>query len=171
MELIHALYQGSPVGLSQTRFLCGACLLISEWRREKRREASRRSTQRASCYSNMGKQNNIITREMLILAIWFIEQKVIIFRCRINIRDEPARSWRSLTAYFSNMLRNTILKLLQNIATSLKIVVSNSHKDFFISSKCIAFFCEDGFFATLHTYLRIAHEPLNIFEIWLSHVK
>jgi len=65
--------------------------IISERRRETRREASRRSTQRASCDSHMGKPDNVITREILILAIWFIEQKVILFRCRTNIRDEPAR--------------------------------------------------------------------------------
>ena len=41
--------------------------------------------------SHMGKQNNIITREILIIAMWFIEQKVIIFRCRTDARDEPAR--------------------------------------------------------------------------------
>ena len=44
----------------------------------------------ASCYSHMGKQKNIITRTIVILAMWFIEQKAIIFRCRTNIRDEPA---------------------------------------------------------------------------------
>ena len=65
--------------------------VISERRTETRRETSRRSTQRASCYSQMGKQNNVITQEILILAIWFIEQKTIIFRCRTDIRDEPAR--------------------------------------------------------------------------------
>ena len=65
--------------------------VISERRTETRRETSRRSTQRASCYSQMGKQNNIITREILFLAMWFIDQKVIIFRCRTNIRDEPAQ--------------------------------------------------------------------------------
>ena len=53
--------------------------LISERRRERRREASRRSTQGASCHSHMGKQNNIITREILILAMWFMEQKLIFF--------------------------------------------------------------------------------------------
>ena len=36
------------------------------------------------------KKNNIITREILILAMWFTEQKVILFRCRANIRNEPA---------------------------------------------------------------------------------
>ena len=51
----------------------------------------RRETQRASCHSHMGKQDNIITREILILAMWCIEQKVILFRCRTDIRDEPAR--------------------------------------------------------------------------------
>ena len=64
---------------------------ISERRREAQREASRRSTQRASCHSHMGKQNNIITREILILAMWFIEQKFILFRCRIDIRNEQDR--------------------------------------------------------------------------------
>ena len=46
--------------------------IIGEWRRETRRETSRRSMQRASFFSLMGKQNNIITREILILAMWFI---------------------------------------------------------------------------------------------------
>ena len=66
-------------------------LFISERRRGRRREASRRSTQRASCHSHTGKQNNIITRETLILAMWCIEQKVILFRSRTDIRDELAR--------------------------------------------------------------------------------
>ena len=47
-------------------------------------------TQRASCNSHMGKQNNI-TREILMLAMWFMKQKVILFRCRTNICDDPAR--------------------------------------------------------------------------------
>ena len=42
-------------------------IIISERRRETRHEASRRSTQRAFFHSHMGKQNNIITRETLIL--------------------------------------------------------------------------------------------------------
>ena len=65
--------------------------VISERRRETLREASRRSTQRASCYSHMGKQNNIITRELLSLAMWLIRQKFIPFWCRTVIRDTPAR--------------------------------------------------------------------------------
>ena len=64
----------------------------SERRGETRRESSIRSTHRASYYSHMGKQNNIIIREILISALWFKEKKVIKFRCRTNIRDEPARS-------------------------------------------------------------------------------
>ena len=40
----------------------------------------------------MGKQNNIITREIKILVMGFIEQKIINFRCRIDVRDEPARN-------------------------------------------------------------------------------
>ena len=39
----------------------------------------------------MGKQNNIITREILILAMWFREQNVILFRCGTDIRDELAQ--------------------------------------------------------------------------------
>ena len=65
--------------------------MISERRRETLREALRRSPQRASCYNHMGKQNNIITGEIMILAMWFMEQKIILFRFRIDIRDEPAR--------------------------------------------------------------------------------
>ena len=65
--------------------------IVSERRREKRCEASRRSTQRASCYSHMGQQNNKMAREILMSAMWFIERKVILFRCRTDIRDEPAR--------------------------------------------------------------------------------
>ena len=111
------------------------CIIISERKRETRREASRRSTQRASCYSHMGKQNNIINHEILILAIWFMEQKVIIFWCRTDIHDEPAwpepaRSWRSLTAYFSNLLKFTSFKFSHNKVTSLKIVVSNFYRTY-----------------------------------------
>ena len=51
----------------------------------------REETQSASFYSHMGKQNNIKIREILILAMWFIEQRVILVRCRTNIRDEPTR--------------------------------------------------------------------------------
>ena len=43
------------------------------------RKASRRSTQKASFYSYMGKQNNIITRKILILVMWFIEKKKNLF--------------------------------------------------------------------------------------------
>ena len=64
---------------------------ISVLRRETRREASPRSTQRASCHSHVGKQNNIITRAILISAMRFIEQKVILFRCRTDNLDELAR--------------------------------------------------------------------------------
>ena len=84
------------------------------------RKASRRSTQKASFYSYMGKQNNIITRKILILVMWFIEKKKeFISRCRINIRGEPARPWRFSTAYFSNVFKDTYLKLPHNISTGL----------------------------------------------------
>ena len=39
----------------------------------------------------MEKQNNLITRKILILAMWFREQENNLFHCRIDIRDEPAR--------------------------------------------------------------------------------
>ena len=62
--------------------------LVSEG---ERRDAQRRvDRRRASCHSHMRKQN-IITREILILAMWCIEQKAFLFRCRTDIRDEPAR--------------------------------------------------------------------------------
>ena len=47
---------------------------------------------RASCYSYMNKQNNSKTREILFSAMWSINQKIIHFRCRTSIRDEPART-------------------------------------------------------------------------------
>ena len=43
------------------------------------------------CYSQRGKQNNILTREKLILAMCFIEQNFIILRCRTDINDQPAQ--------------------------------------------------------------------------------
>ena len=80
-------------------------LIISEQRRETRCEASRRSTQRASCYSHRGKPNNSITCEKLILAIWFIEQKVIISRCGTNIRDEPSRPEPAMMLFDASYIR------------------------------------------------------------------
>ena len=53
-------------------------------------DASRRSTQKVSGYRQRGKQN-IIIREKLFLTMWFMEQKVILFRCRTDIHDKPAR--------------------------------------------------------------------------------
>ena len=116
------------------------------------REASRRSTQRAYFYSLMGKHNIIINSEILILAMWFTEQKIIFLRCRTDIRNETARPWRSLTTYFSDMLKETNLKLSHNIVTGLNFVVLSSHKEFFKNSEVIAFFCEDGFFV-IFTYI------------------
>ena len=126
----------------------------------------------------MGKQNNIITREILILTMRFMEQKVILFRYRTDVRDEPARPqsarpcpnqpWRSLTAYFSNVLKDTNLKLSHNIATGLELFVFNFHRDFIVSSEVIVFFAKTNFYIY---FLRITQEPLNISKIWLSHVK
>ena len=79
---------------------------ISQRRRETQREALCRSTtQRASCYSQMGKQNNIITREILILAIWFMEQKTILSWCKTNIRDEPTRPEPGMTLFDGLVLK------------------------------------------------------------------
>ena len=42
--------------------------------------------------SHMGKHNNITTREIWILATRFMEQKLILFRCRTGLyRPDPAR--------------------------------------------------------------------------------
>ena len=110
-------------------------LLISERRRETRREASPPSTQRASCDSHMEKQNNIITREVLILATWFIELRFIIFRCETDISDEPARPEPAMTLFGDLFLkcveRITNSKILHYRDTGLKIFVSIFDKDFF----------------------------------------
>ena len=81
----------------------------------------------------MGKQNSIITREILNLAMWFMEKEVIIFRCRTDIRDEPARpeptrpgpAMTLLTPHFSNVLKDKNLKHAQNIVNDIRIVVPN----------------------------------------------
>ena len=149
-----AKFRGKSVNLTKK------IKIISERRRETRRLASRWSMQKASFYSHMGKQNNIITREKLILATWSIEQKVIVSWCRTDICDElarpeparpgPVRPWRSLTAYFSNLLKNKKLKLSHNIFTGLKTVALKFHIHFFISSEAIAFFAKTEF---LHFYI------------------
>ena len=53
----------------------------------------------------MEKQKNIISREILILAVWFMEQKVIIFRCKNNIREEPARPVPAKTLFDNLFLK------------------------------------------------------------------
>ena len=58
----------------------------------------------------------------------------------------------SLTAYFSEVLKGTNLKLLHNIDTGLEIVVSNFHSDIFISSEVIAMFAKTIF---CNFYIRI----------------
>ena len=50
-------------------------------------------------------------------------------------RPDPARPWRSFTAYFSNLLEDTNLKLLHNIVTGIKIVVINFDKAIFNDSE------------------------------------
>ena len=60
-------------------------------------------------------------------------------------RPGPARPGRFLTPYFSILLKDTSLKLSRNKAPALKIVVSNFHGDFFISSEVIAFLAKTDF--------------------------
>ena len=92
----------------------------------------------------MGEQNNIITREIWIVALWFMEQKAITFRSGTDIRDELARSeparpgltrpgttWPghdAPTAYISTALKDT----------GLKIVIFKFHRDLLINSEPIA---------------------------------
>ena len=104
--------------------------IISERRGETRREASRRSTQGSSCYSHMGEQNNNITREILILALWYIEQNFFPFRLRTYIRDEPARPeparpWRSLTLHISASTEAMDLKFQHNVGIPFKLSYEN----------------------------------------------
>ena len=80
-------------------------------------------------------------------------------------RPGPTRPRRSLTAYFSNMLKDTNLKRLHNLDTGLKIVVAKFYRDSFFSSEVIAFFYEDGLLLHLYTFLRITQEPLNNFKV------
>ena len=111
-------------------------LIISERRRKARREASRRSTQRAFCHIHMEKQN-IITRDILILEICFIEKKLFFFDVEpISVMDLLG----SLSSHLSNLLQDTSLKFSHNKVTGLKIVVSNFHRYFLISSEVKAYF-------------------------------
>ena len=107
-----------------------------------------------------------LVKNWLYLCGW-LKKKIILFQCRADIRDGPARQWRSLTAYFSNVVRDTILKLLHNIVTCLIKFLMRFHHKF----RSYSFFCKDGFLPFLHTFLRITQEPLNLFKIWLSHMK
>ena len=60
-------------------------------------------------------------------------------------RPDAARPWRSLTAYFSNLLEDTSLKLSHNKATGFKITVPNFYRDFFNKSEVIAFLVKTNF--------------------------
>ena len=87
-----------------------------------------------------------------------MEQRLF-FRFRTDIRDEPTGLELTqpchdafLTAHFSIVLWDTILKLLNDIVTGLRIVVWNFHREFLISSKVIVIFCENGFSLFVHTF-------------------
>ena len=56
-----------------------------------RRDTKRRVYRRRELPVTVMWENKLIAREILILTMWFIKQKVINFGCKIDIRDEPAR--------------------------------------------------------------------------------
>ena len=77
-----------------------------------------------------------------------MERIVVLFRCRTDIRDEPARPGPVMTLFGGLFLKcvNTYeLELLYNIETGPKISVLNFHRDFFINSEVIAFFAKTDF--------------------------
>ena len=83
-----------------------------------------------------------------------MEQKVIVLQCRTDIRDEPAQPGPSMTLFDGLFLKCVKrYELLYNTVVSLKIVVSNFYRDFFISSKAIAFFATTDF---CHFYIHLA---------------
>ena len=63
-----------------------------------------------------------------------------------------------MTAYFSNVLKGTIVTGLEN-------VVSGFHRDLFISFEVIAALAQTDFLPFLHAFLRVTQEQLNIFKI------
>ena len=67
-------------------------------------------------------------------------------------RPYPTRPWRSLTAYFSNVLKDTTLNLQLNIGTGLIILDVNFDWDFFISSVDIALFAKKDFVIFTYTF-------------------
>ena len=103
-----------------------------------------------------------ITTKHILLSVDF---RHIVHRSRTHIRDEPSRpdpalpdptrSWRSLTTYCSNVLKDTNLKLRNNIVTSLKTVVLEFDRDIFIKSEVIAFSAKTDF---CHFYIFFAYK-------------
>ena len=63
----------------------------------------------------------------------------------VPTRANPARPWRYLTAYYSNMLEDASLKLIDNLDTGLQIVVIMFHRDVSISYEVIALFGKTDF--------------------------
>ena len=86
---------------------------------------------------------------------YYIQKKKFVFIFRTHIRDEPAlpdparpgptRPLRSLTAYLSNVLKDTSWKLSHYIVSGLQSVVTNIPRDFFNISEGIAFFTKTDF--------------------------
>ena len=86
--------------------------------------------------------------------MWFIEQKVFISQFKTDVRDERARpkparpdpTWPGhgalLMVYFSNILKDTSLKLLHNIVIGLNIVEATFRRDFCVSPEVIVLFAK-----------------------------
>ena len=53
-----------------------------------------------------------------------IEQKMFLTDLMIDIRDQPARAWHSLTGYFSISSKDTNLKFKPNLVYCFDIVVT-----------------------------------------------
>ena len=87
----------------------------------------------------MGKQNNIITLEILILAMRFMEQKVFFFFFDVEPISVMSRPGSAMTLFDGLFLKCV------RIITGLKIVVSFFQRDFFIDSEVIAFFVQTDF--------------------------
>ena len=111
----------------------------------------------------MRKQNNIITSEVLILAMWFIEKKYS-FSMKNRYPWWTGLAMTLFTAYSSNNLKYTSLKRSHNKVNGLKIVASNFHKDFFRHYRSYSSFCKDRFLPFLHTIMCITQEPLKILK-------
>ena len=120
--------------------------LNSERRRETRLETSCRSTQWASCYCHMGKQNRYVVHrtESYPFSMWN----------RYQWLNGTARPWRLLPTCFSNMFKDTNSKVSHRVDTDLKHALLNFQRDSSILTEVIAFFAttDFAFFAHISGY-------------------